>query len=300
MIGVRAAWTALAWTALLLAGCAAPPLHATSGGETLPQRDRRLLDETLATLAPQRPGMADIYVVGFAGDGHEDVFRNEVDYLGELMSRRFGARDRVVALVNHADSLGPAPRPLATLENLRDTLARLGRVMDPDEDLVLLYMTMHGTEDHHLVLQLMPVVEQTIDPRQLRAALDDSGVRNRVVVVSACYAGGFIPALQDRSTLVITAARADRTSFGCGAGSTATYFGRAWLVEALNATTGFIEAYHAATGSIAAMELAEAVPPSFPQIDIGAGIPAKLDAWRGGLVPGPPVPYPYGEGEEDP
>lgn len=304
MTGVRAAWTALAWTGLVSAalllptGCTAPPQHAATPDQLIPQRDRRLLDEAFATLAPQRAGVADLYVVGFAGDGHEDVFRNEVGYLADLMSRRFGARDRVVTLVNHADSFGPAPRPLATLATLRDTLVRLGRVMDREEDLLLLYMTMHGTEDHYLVLQLAPVVEQTIDPAQLRAALDASGIRHRVVVVSACYAGGFIPALQDRSTLVIAAARADRTSFGCGTESTATYFGRAWLVEGLNATTDFIEAYHAATGRIAAMELAEAVPPSFPQIDIGAGIPPKLEAWRAGLVAGPPLPYPYAESVE--
>jgi hypothetical protein len=298
---MRAGWTALGCTALLvLAGCAAPPQRETAAAGTLAERDRRLLDETFATLAPQRPGIADLYVVGFAGDGHEDVFRNEVHYLGDLMSRRFGARGRVVALVNHPDSLGPAPRPLATLDTLRDTLARLGRVMDRDEDLLLLYMTMHGTQDHQLVLQLQPVVEQSIDPRQLRAALDGSGIRNRVVVVSACYAGGFIPALQERSTLVIAAARADRTSFGCGTESAATYFGRAWLVEGLNRTTDFIEAFHSATGSIAAMELAEAVPPSFPQIEIGAAIPPRLDAWRAGLLPGPPVPYPYDEPGVDP
>src|SRR3546814_1766943 len=91
--------------------------------------------------------------------------------------------------------------------------------MDRDEDLLLLYLTMHGTEDHELAVTFPPLLEEWITPPQLRAALDDAGIRNRVVVISACFSGGFIPDLRDARTLVITAARADRASFGCGSRS---------------------------------------------------------------------------------
>src|SRR3546814_7968665 len=88
--------------------------------------------------------------------------------------------------------------------------------MDRDEDLLLLYLTMHGTEDHELAVTFPPLLEEWITQPQLRAALDDAGIRNRVVVISACFAGGFITDLRDARTLVITAARADRASPGCG------------------------------------------------------------------------------------
>jgi len=277
--------SAFAALALLLPACAAD--------ESVTERDRRLLADDMAALAPQTPGVADLYVVGFAGDSTEDVFRNEVAYLDMLMSRRFGAQGRVVTLVNHLDSLTTAPRPLATLENLRIALAGVGKAMDRDEDVLLLYLTMHGTPEHELAVALPPVLEEWITPEQLRAALDDAGIRNRVVAISACYSGGFIPALRDAHALVITAARADRSSFGCGSESEATFFGRAWLVDGLNRGTSFIGAYDTATAEIAAWEREDGETPSQPQIDVGDDIRATLQGWQAQLRPGPAVPYPY-------
>src|SRR5690606_32673378 len=137
--------------AVLLAFAALVLLPACAEDESVNQRDRRLLAQDVAALAPQRPGTVDLYAIGFAGDSTEDVFRNEVAYLDALATDRLDARG-VVTLVNHFDSLTSAPRPLATLENLRIALAGVGDTMDRDEDLLLLYMTMHGTEDHELAV----------------------------------------------------------------------------------------------------------------------------------------------------
>src|SRR3546814_4398942 len=101
--------------------------------------------------------------------------------LDTLALDRLDARG-VVTLVNHCDILTSAPRPLATLDNLRIALAGVGDAMDRDEDLLLLYLTMHGTEDHELAVTFPPLLEEWITPPQLRAALDDAGIRNRVVV----------------------------------------------------------------------------------------------------------------------
>ncbi|MFC3715876.1 C13 family peptidase [Luteimonas soli] len=283
--GSRLAAALLGFAALVL-------LPACAEDESVAQRDRRLLAADMAALAPQRPGIVDLYAVGFAGDSTEDVFRNEVAYLDTLASNRFDARG-VVTLVNHFDSLTSAPRPLATLENLRAALAGIGKAMDRDEDLLLLYLTMHGTEDHELVVTFPPLLEEWITPPQLRAALDDAGIRNRVVVISACFSGGFIPDLRDARTLLITAARADRASFGCGSESNATYFGRAWLVDGLNRGTSFIGAYDFATGEISSWEHEDGEVASLPQIDVGDDIRGTLQGWQAQLEPGPVVPYPY-------
>lgn len=274
--------------AVLLPSSAAP-------GETLAERDRRLLDAAFAAMPAQRPGHPDLYVIGLAGDGHEDVFRNEVAWLERVADARLDAGGRVVRLVNHADSLGTVPRPLATLDSLRAALAHAGAAMDRDEDLLLLFLTTHGTEDHELVLQLYPVVDGRITPEQLRAALDDAGIRRRVVVVSACYAGGFLPALRDPHTLAIAAARHDRTSFGCGSEASLTYFGRAWLVEGLNRGTDFIAAFEHATRAVARRERADAYPPSLPQIAVGDEIREPLRAWQSALPRTAPLPDPYPE-----
>jgi hypothetical protein len=257
----------------------------------LRERQRVLLESALAGLAPQRQGQPDLYVVGFGGDSAEDVFRNETVYLDTLMSQRFGARGRVMTLINHQDSLSGSPRPLATLDNLRAALTGVGKAMDPDEDVLLLFMTMHGTPQHQLFVQMAPGYLDLIDPRELRAALDDAGIRNRVLVISACYSGGFVPALKSDTTLILTAAHKNRPSFGCGADSDATYFGRAWLIEALNETTDFVAAFETAKARIAEREDADGFRPSRPQIEIGKQILPRLQAWQSQLVPGPKVTF---------
>ena len=261
----------------VLAPCAAFA-EAPAAEETLAERDRRLIGEALDAMPAQQPGQPDLYVVGFAGDGTEDVFRNEVLYLEELMNGRFQAEGRVIGLVNNPDSLDEvAPRPLATLDNLALALEGVGRAMDPEEDLLFLFVTSHGSEDHTLVAELPPVVDEAISPGELAGAVEASGIRNRVVVVSACYSGGFLPALRSPDSLVITAARKDRTSFGCGATSQVTYFGEAWLVNALNRHDDFIDAFKDARKQVAAREAQDEFRPSLPQIHVGERIEPVLE-----------------------
>lgn len=262
--------------------------------DTLPvERDRQLIGQRLAELAPQQAGRPDLFVIGFAGDGSETVFRNEVRYLETLMDRRFGAGDRTLTLINHPESLDAEPRPLATLDNLRAALAGIGALMDPDEDILFLFMTTHGSRDHRLSVYMPPLLDEGIDPKQLRQALDASGIRHRVIVVSACFSGGFVPALSNPDTLVITAAHATRTSFGCGSESNVTYFGDALLVDGLNRSTDFLEAFESARQSIGARERKEGHAPSVPQLNAGHRIRERLDAWQETLDAGPAVPYPY-------
>ncbi len=132
-----------------------------------------------------------------------------------------------------------------------------------------------------------------IDPQELRAALDDAGIRNRVLVISACYSGGFVSTLENDDSLILTASRKNRPSFGCGSESSATYFGRAWMIEGLNETTDFVAAFEGARSRIAEREKIEDYKPSFPQMDIGANILPRLQAWRSQLQPGPTLAYPY-------
>ena len=258
-----------------------------------------LLQAQLRPLQPQRPGVTDLYVVGFAGDASEDVFRNETLYLRQLFAQRFGAAGRIVTLINHADNLGAhAYAPQASYDNLAETLQRIGTLMDRREDALLLFLTSHGTEQHELYLQFGPGEDadyDTIAPAELRELLDDAGIRNRVIVLSACYSGGFVPALKSADTLIITAARRDRPSFGCGNTASATYFGRAWLIDALARTSDFVESYRLASAEITARERAEGEASSYPQLYVGARIAPLLQRWRAQLQPVAAPAYPYPE-----
>jgi hypothetical protein len=261
------------------------------------ERSATLLDRDIAALAPQRPGHRDLYVLAVAGDGTEQVFRNEVLHLENLATRRLDAAGRVLVLANHPPDSLQRPLPLAGPGTLERALAGLGETMDPDEDLLLLYLTSHGTEDHQFLLRRPERADRLLTPRELRKALDAAGIRHRVVVISACYSGGFARALEDPDTLLLMAARRDRPSFGCGNDSVATYFGRAWLVDGLNATLDFVEAFAQAKRAIEKREVAEGRLPSQPQLRQGERIGATLAAWRAGFTPGPPMPYPHAEPE---
>lgn len=283
---------ALAGSFALLLSLAAASASNAPTAEALASRDVALVHGLVDALPPQRDGVVDLYALGFAGDGTEDVFRNEVDYFSTLMQRRFAARG-VITLVNNRDSLGSRPWPLATYENLRDALNGIGARMDPQEDVLLLYLAMHGTPYHELAVYFPPYVEDGLIPEDLRSLLDDAGIRNRVLVVSACYAGGFIPELRSQDTLLMTAARADRASFGCGSTSNVTFFGRAWMVEGLNRGGDFRTAFDYARKRIRSWERAGGIEASHPQVSEGARIRKLLQRWAAQAEPGAPVAYPY-------
>jgi hypothetical protein len=247
------------------------------------------LDAALGAIAAQRPGTVDLYAVAFGGDASENVFRNEVEYFEKLFASRFDARDRTLVLLNNPASV--ESRPLASATNLERALSALGATLDRNEDILFLYLTSHGSEDHELYVNQPPLPLDPLTPKRLRAALDASGIRWRVLVVSSCYSGGYVEALRDPHTLVLTAASADRSSFGCGAASRITYFGKAFLAQALNEHDDFIAAFEQARRSIRAWERKREIRASRPQIDQGEHIAAQLQRWREGFEPGPKVPF---------
>ena len=288
----RAAALACACALLAAMTTAAASRKQDSPATFFAERDQRLVAAQVAALPRQQSGVVDLYAIGVAGDGSQDVFRNEADYFAILMSRRFHARG-VLTLVSHPDSLGAKTKPLATYDNLHDAVAGVARRMNRREDILLLYLTMHGTAEHQLALYFPPLVDDALVPDDLAQILDRAGIRNRVIVLSACYSGGFIRRLQGDGTLLMTAARSDRPSFGCGDDSTATFFGRAWLAEGLNRSTDFVEAFRHAEGRIREWESAEDYEPSHPQISEGARIKGKLADWQKQLQAGAPMAYPW-------
>ena len=269
---------------------AAVPAEADFDAEKVMYAQQGLLDAALARLAPQTPGKADLYVVAFAGDASEDVFRNEAEYAERLFGQRFGATGRVLVLENNAATV--ATRPLATWTNLSHALDAIAKKMNPAEDILLLYVTTHGSKDHQLLVDLDPLPLNQIEPDDIADALKtEPQLRWKIVVVNACYSGGFIDALRDDSTMVIASAREDRTSFGCGVDSDITYFGKAFLAEALNRTNSLREAFDIAKTSVEKWETADKEEHSEPQIASTRSIEAKLDAWRRTLAPAEPVPF---------
>ena len=232
------------------------------------------LNKELAGLEVERPGIADVYVLAAGLYAGEDVFMKEVRMITQLMRERFDARGRTVTLINNPRTL--QEHPIASMTSIREALSHLGTVMNTDEDVLLLYVSSHGSEKHDLAVDFRPLHLVPVTPAGLRSALDSSGIRWKIVVISACYSGGFIESLKDERTMIITASSADRQSFGCGHQSDATYLAQALFGDALKKTHAFETAFEQARATIEQWERKKGDTPSQPQLYMGTQIRAKL------------------------
>jgi hypothetical protein len=237
-----------------------------------------LLARRLDALAAQRPGVVDLYAVTFAPYADEDVFRNESAMVSEVMAQRFDAQGRTLQLVNHVDTADTWP--WATPLNLRRAIRAVAARMDRNEDVLFLHLTSHGARDGELAADFWPMTVDSVTPEDLKAWLDEAGIRYRVLSISACYSGSWVAPLADANTLIMTAADADHTSYGCGRGSELTYFGRAVYNEQLREHTLSFEQAHA-TARVLIKQREEAAGKSDgysnPQIDVGAGVRPRLE-----------------------
>lgn len=246
--------------------------------ETVLYNQSELLDSALSEIEPGDPDKIDLYLLAVGGDGSQEVFRREVAFVVDLFDERFGTESRSVSLVNSRTSYEHIP--MATRTSVGRTLDTLAERMD-DEDILLVYMTSHGSQDHRFVLDFNDMLLPDLAADQLGEMLAASGIEWKVVVVSACYSGGFIEPIRDGTTMVITAAASDRMSFGCSDEADLTYFGRAYLAEALNETDDFRAAFDTAVERIEDREQDEDISPhSNPQVVAPEPIQAQLERWR--------------------
>ena len=188
-----------------------------------------------------------------------------------MISERYGAAGRTLLLVN--DRRDTDTRPLATVSGLRRALARVAARMDVSKDVLFLFLTSHGSAEFLSVSNSVWPLDQ-LEPSELRGALDDSGIRWQVIVISACHSGAFIPALAKDDAAIFTSAAADRTSFGCSDDRDMTEFGRAFIRDALPAAPSLAEAFDRAREALADEERRRHSAESLPQSSIGTAIAA--------------------------
>jgi hypothetical protein len=192
--------------------------------------------------------------------------------VAELLAERFDARGRVVHLANHP--LTARTHPWATPANLERAVEALAARMDRENDVLVVYLTSHGARNFKLAAANGPLQVDPLSPGELRRALDNAGIRNRVIAVSACYSGGWVAPLTSDTTLMMTAADAHHTSYGCGRRSELTFFGRALFDEQLRTTHSFEQAFAAAVPVIRRREIEAGKDDGFsnPQISVGEKI----------------------------
>jgi len=222
--------------------------------------------------SPGATRVSDWAVVVISGDNraahvdrHTETFDNARRDLGRALQKRgFSAGNMAEFSVEPRRHPDTAPGP-ARLAEISQALRRLTARARGG---CLIYLTSHGSPDGAVL------GDRLVAPRAL-AGLIDTSCRGRptVAVISACYSGVFVPALAAPDRLIVTAARRDRSSFGCGEADRYPFFD-ACVLEALPAAPDFLTLARRARLCVARREHQEHMsPPSDPQIFAGPKFP---------------------------
>jgi hypothetical protein len=232
-----------------------------------------LMEAAIARLAPETPWQTDVYAIGIAGWAEQDVFIKELDGALASIERVLAVRDRTLRLINHVDTVERTP--VAMRANFAAAVRAVSGTMNRDEDVLLLFMTSHGTTDG-IALGLPGLISNWLAPGDVAAVLDREGIKNRIVIVSACYGGVFVQPLANDDTIVLTAADEKSTSFGCSNEREWTYFGDALFNHGLRPEASLEEAFADARKKIGEWEARDGLQPSNPQAHFGPALTAKL------------------------
>jgi len=239
------------------------------------ENHQSLLSESLSKII-DGDSRTNAYFLGIAGDGSQSVFRREMEFISNQVEKRYSTQGRSVLLINHHTSA--KLYPMATRRSIASAITSIGEKMDNDDDILFMYLTSHGSKSHDLYLNHDSIRLPDISSKELKKILTDAQVKWKVIMVSACYSGGFIAELQDEHTLVMTASDSKSTSFGCSEESEMTYFGKALFKEVLSKNNGIKldDAFSQAKEIILGWEKDQGLEPSNPMISAPKAIVEKL------------------------
>lgn len=261
------------------------PVEAAKNGWSMEQNrtaawhlaQHKRLGTQIAALQPQRPGIIDSYVVSIGLDS-DPVFGREAGEAAKVLGRRYNAAGRTIFLAAGADSQNSGT-PQGSPPNLATALAAVAAKMDLKEDVLILFATTHGDPNSGLAYRDGNNGIGMIAPLRLATLLDDLGFERRMILLSACYAGVFLPLLTNENSIIVTAAASNRTSFGCAPGNDWTFFGDALINNGLRKPQPFDKAAEEATALITKWENSKQLLASRPQTFIGD----KANVWLGPL-----------------
>jgi hypothetical protein len=206
-----------------------------------------------------------VHYLGIAGPGSEPVFRTEVSGAARMVG--------AVWPLASSRSVGGLRRG-GGYRTIRASIRHAAGRMDRERDILFLVVSSHG-ETHGGGVELSDGGAMT--PGMLRKALDEAGVRNRIVVVSACFSGQFVGPLSGPNSVVITAASTRGFAYGCPTRCDYTDFGDAFFRRGLARAGGDLRgAFDIARTVVADVARSHGLTPPRPQMSMGGEIAKRL------------------------
>jgi hypothetical protein len=234
-----------------LAVQAAPPAPQAPGGGKTPLPTGPLAQ-------PQQWGALLV-----SGDASIPAFDNMVNGLVRRLVGPSFARDHIIAVTART----PPPVGSSTIAGIAQAAGQMH--LGPNDG-CLVYVTAHGSPQGVAITRR----NETLSPAQLDRIVDTAcGNRATVVVVSACFSGVFVEPLGRPNRVVLTAARRDRTSFGCSADNVLTVFDGC-ILQSVRAGMPWRQAADATRGCVATEERRLNVLASEPQLYVGPSVQA--------------------------
>ncbi len=201
-----------------------------------------------------------------AGDASIPAFDNATEAMARLLERSGVPAGDIHRLSASPDALSKPHVQVATRARVLDSIAAL---QPAPGQACLVFITSHGA--HGPGVYLAPRTE-FLSPDDLDTALRAGcGAAPTVAIVSACYTGAFAgPPVAQPNRIVLTAAAADRPSFGCGAGREYAYYDQCLLGSLDSLPRDWRDVIGETDRCVAGLEAAEHEQPSDPQSYVGS------------------------------
>lgn len=228
-----------------------------------------ILNNSIQNLNNGTDGKRDTFYLLIAGDGTQQVFEKEIEFISKYFDPNFS-----LVLANQLDYNGKYP--LATKLSLKKALISIESKMNIDEDVLFLYMTSHGSKRgafsiKHPDLNLNPIYH-----KELSALFGSLKIKNKIIMISSCYSGVYIPKLKDEYTSILTASSAEKTSFGCSNKSDMTWFAKGFFSELKGTKIVLQKRFDHAVEKVKQWESEHGYQFSDPQIWIGKNAPTSI------------------------
>ncbi len=247
-----------------LTACADP------GGSQAQQAAVAALQQTASTQSDHRR----LFYIGLALYSESWSENDVVELAGEL---RQTADYTVVPLI--ASNLVASPSRTFPVADDAAIAALVGSAAEQagQDDIVFVHISTHGARGV-LARKIGNGAPTPLTASELARQLAPLAGRRMVIFISACYSGSLINDLRAPSRIIVTATRADRSSFGCVAGRRHTYFGEAELRGFAERDRSLRQIVAAIRDDVARMERADRHTPSEPQVSVGEDMTVLYDA----------------------